>query len=158
MQTFLPHKDYVESAKCLDRIRLGKQRVECLQIMKALTDKDYGWQSHPAVNMWRGLEWELFMYSKAICKEWTGRGYKDTCWDKIRRVFWEDVWAKHPQIDPKSDNIKLSKDVSPIWQDDDELYTSHKSNLVRKNPEHYFSFKWGVKHDLPYKWYNFKSK
>ena len=36
MQTFLPYPDFAESAKVLDNKRLGKQRVECLQIMKAL--------------------------------------------------------------------------------------------------------------------------
>ena len=36
MQTFLPYASFEESAKVLDRQRLGKQRVECLQIFNAL--------------------------------------------------------------------------------------------------------------------------
>ena len=31
MQTFLPYSDYVASAKCLDRQRLEKQRIETLE-------------------------------------------------------------------------------------------------------------------------------
>jgi len=36
MQTFLPFPDFEESAYALDQKRLGKQRVETLQIMQAL--------------------------------------------------------------------------------------------------------------------------
>ena len=36
MQTFLPNFLYKESARVLDNKRLGKQRVECLQILKVL--------------------------------------------------------------------------------------------------------------------------
>ena len=31
MQTFLPYSNFKKSAKCLDRQRLGKQRVEALK-------------------------------------------------------------------------------------------------------------------------------
>ena len=82
MQTFLPYPDYAASAKVLDRQRLGKQRVENLQIIKALLDPTYGWQNHPAVKMWRGHIISLLDYQAAICSEWVGRGYKDTCLDK----------------------------------------------------------------------------
>ena len=37
MQTFLPVADFTESARLLDNPRLGKQRVECLQVLRALT-------------------------------------------------------------------------------------------------------------------------
>ena len=35
MQTFLPVADYTETARLLDNPRLGKQRVECLQVLRA---------------------------------------------------------------------------------------------------------------------------
>src|SRR3712207_9220014 len=54
MQTFVPVADFEESARLLDSPRLGKQRVETLQILRALELPDYGWASHPAVAMWRG--------------------------------------------------------------------------------------------------------
>ena len=37
MQTFLPYPAFDLSAQVLDRQRLGKQRVETLQVLKALT-------------------------------------------------------------------------------------------------------------------------
>ena len=36
MQTFLPLPTFAASAQCLDRARLGKQRVETLQFAHAL--------------------------------------------------------------------------------------------------------------------------
>ena len=60
MQTFLPFESFRESAKVLDDRRLGKQRVEALQIIKAITGqkrldgKPYkGWLNHPCSVMWR---------------------------------------------------------------------------------------------------------
>ena len=35
MQTFLPHADFDRSAEVLDLRRLGKQRVEVIQIVRA---------------------------------------------------------------------------------------------------------------------------
>ena len=49
MQTFLPYSDFQQSAAVLDRVRLGKQRVEALQTLRALVIPEYGWQSHPAI-------------------------------------------------------------------------------------------------------------
>ena len=74
MQTFLPYPDFAESASVLDRQRLGKQRVETLQVMKALTVPGYGWQQHPVVKMWIGYERTLLDYQDAFCAEWVGRG------------------------------------------------------------------------------------
>jgi Pyrimidine dimer DNA glycosylase len=42
MQTFLPYPDFVACARVLDSRRLGKQRVEALQILRALLVPDYG--------------------------------------------------------------------------------------------------------------------
>jgi hypothetical protein len=38
MQTFLPYEDFTLSAQVLDYRRLGKQRVEALQIYNVLVD------------------------------------------------------------------------------------------------------------------------
>lgn len=52
MQTFLPYPDFAESAHVLDRSRLGKQRVETIQVQRGLVVPGYGWRHHPAVKMW----------------------------------------------------------------------------------------------------------
>lgn len=56
MQTFLPYPDFDDSARVLDYRRLGKQRVEARQILRAISGSTYGWQSHLAVRMWRGYQ------------------------------------------------------------------------------------------------------
>jgi hypothetical protein len=42
LQTFLPYPDFAASAQALDQRRLGKQRVEALQVLRALTTPGYG--------------------------------------------------------------------------------------------------------------------
>lgn len=141
MQTFIPETDYAECAAVLDRQRLGKQRVECLQIMNVLTNSTAtkGWRNHPAVIMWRGHEYSLMQYSIAVCNEWTKRGYIDNCAVKIRDAFFN-----------KYSLAPFTMDV-PDWWGREDIHLSHKSNLLRKNYDHYSAF-WDVPNDLPYVW------
>ena len=86
MQTFLPYPDFARSARVLDRKRLGKQRVETLQILRAIELPDYGWATHPAVRMWRGFVPALVEYGLENCREWTRRGYADSVAEQL--VAW----------------------------------------------------------------------
>jgi hypothetical protein len=141
MQTFVPYgSDFLANAQCLDNKRLGKQRVECLQILNALIDPDAkGWRNHPATRMWSGHIPALVLYGLTICKEWTHRGYKDTCAEKmVQRAMEAGVELFFPKL--------------PDWLWDYEVMESHKSNLVRKLPDHYGPMWPGLRDDLPYKW------
>jgi hypothetical protein len=135
MQTFLPYPSYRESAKVLDRQRLGKQRVEVIQILNTIGRGSGGWSNHPAVKMWRGHEQELANYGVAICEEWTSRGYRDTCREKIIGL---------------TENYKSTS--APEWVGDEKFHASHRSNLLRKNVTHYSQFGWKESSDLPYIW------
>jgi hypothetical protein len=145
MQTFLPSPDFAESARVLDRARLGKQRVETLQIAKALTTGS-GWVNHPVVKMWVGYEAALAAYQIAVCDEWVKvRGYNDTCLLKT--------------IEMLNGKITLADlfnpeqfDKRPPWLGDEALHASHRSNLLRKAPEHYRQFWPDDPDDLPYVW------
>jgi len=140
MQTFLPYASFTDTARVLDNKRLGKQRVENLQIMKALQSPSYRWNAHPAVNMWRGYAWALLMYQTNICEEWVVvRKYKDTCLHKTIEIYNE-----------MPNYLKKIGDMPP-WINDFEFHHSHKSNLTRKNSAHYSAF-WDVPEILPYKW------
>lgn len=132
MQTFLPYVDFTRSAKCLDNKRLGKQRVECLQILNSLTGKSKGWINHPATKMWKGYEKALCRYAIVICNEWIDRGYKDTCLDKIV-------------------TLAVLNSGAPPWLGDEAFHASHRSNLLRKS-DHYNKFGWTESNDLPYVW------
>lgn len=136
MQTFLPFPSFTASAKVLDYRRLGKQRVETLQILNALSDPSYGWQNHPAVKMWRGHAGWLVDYGLIICDAWLNRGYKDTCRDKIA----------------KFEKLFTSANAKPSWLGNEAFHLSHQSNLIRKDPSHYGPLFPGVPSDLPYIW------
>ena len=139
MQTFIPYgDDFTANAKVLDRQRLGKQRVEGLQILYTLTGVSTGWRNHPAVKAWVGHEELLAHYVFAMCDEWTGRGYKDTCRDKVRSLF--------VTISDLADLPRFG------WLVDPEVALSHRANLVRKLPEHYGVLWADIDPSTPYKW------
>ena len=72
MQTFLPFPGFAESAMVLDSRRLGKQRVETFQILRALTWPSCGWKKHPAVRMWRGFVPALAAGAAPVAPECAG--------------------------------------------------------------------------------------
>src|SRR5437763_7034868 len=98
MQTFLPVADFADSARLLDSPRLGKQRVETLQILRALELPDYGWANHPAVLMWRGRTPALAAYGVAMVRVWRGRGFADTTHTQIAEVAPEEVRPSQAEL------------------------------------------------------------
>jgi len=136
MQTFLPYPSLELSAKALDRQRLGKQRVEAMQILQTLAGVSKGWANHPAVKMWKGHEYVLAAYAITMCREWKARGYKDTCEDKIVALM-----EKFPQGKRR-----------PEFIGDEKFHSSHRSNLLRKDPEFYGQFGWNDDPAAPYVW------
>lgn len=89
VQTFLPYLSFAESAAVLDRSRLGKQRIEALQLLPFA-----------------------------------------------------------PEVDELGqDDLEL-----PPWIGDEAFHLSHRSNLLRKNPEFYGAVFPAVPADLPYIW------
>jgi hypothetical protein len=138
MQTFLPYPDFEKSAQCLDNKRLGKQRVETMQILNCLLVKKTRWYNHPAVQMWKNYELPLWLYAMRICDEWISRGYKDTCKNKIFDLLFL-AWDK-------------SKNEWPRWLEDEKFHRSHQSNLIRKLPNHYRKYFPDVPDDLLYYW------
>ncbi|HEY0168101.1 MAG TPA: MSMEG_6728 family protein [Jatrophihabitans sp.] len=129
MQTFLPYPSFLASAQVLDRQRLGKQRVETLQILRALELPDYGWQSHPVVRMWRGRTPALVRYGLDCVRVWTGRGHGDSTADQIAEFA---PWVRElSQADLQRDSLL------PSWLGDERLHRSHRSQLIAKDPEFY---------------------
>ncbi len=149
MQTFLPYSDFTRSAAALDRARLGKQRVEALQVLRGLTVPGYGWRHHPAVRMWLGYEEALVRYGLDVCAVWVAEGRADTCAATLRTDF-----ARHH---PEATAVRTQKQLAdagelPDWLGDPAFHRSHRSALVRKAPEFYSVLFPGVPDDLPYVW------
>lgn len=147
MQTFLPYADFEQSARVLDQKRLGKQRVEVIQVVRGLTRPGYGWRHHPAVRMWQGHEEALGRYGLTICEVWVERGFGDTCAATIVADLREaGVRAVRSQADLGT------ADALPSWLGDEAFHASHRSALVRKDPDFYGRLFPGTPDDLPYVW------
>ena len=115
MQTFLPYPNYRASAVCLDDKRLGKQRVECKQIINTL-ENGGGWHRHPAVLMWAGYVPALKQYANVMIREWEHRGFNNNM------PLYTDMPRHYMQ---------------PHWLGNEILHATHKRNLIRKDPDHY---------------------
>ncbi|MET9800888.1 MSMEG_6728 family protein [Streptomyces sp. NPDC006368] len=148
MQTFLPFPSFKESAAALDARRLGKQRVEALQVLRGLTVPGYGWRRHPAVRMWAGYEEALVRYGLDVCEVWTAEGRSDTC--AVTLV--DDYRAHRPGAAVRPQDRLAAAGELPPWLGAPEFHRSHQSALVRKDPVFYRDRFPGVPDDLPYVW------
>lgn len=126
MQTFLPYPDFQQSAAALDTTRLGKQRVEALQILRTLVIPGYGRQSHPAVRMWMGHVPALTKYALAMADEWISRGHPDNTRESIKEFAPQ---AAHPDY--------ANKIPMPPWMGEPDFHSSHRSKLIQKDPRFY---------------------
>ncbi len=132
VNTFFVDENVEVTAKVLDYKRLGKQRVEAMQIIKVLSDpnlyvwvdKDHGktlvktkipWSNHPATIMWQGYLNALKYYFNVMTQEWVAQGYKNT--------------------------IPLYEVTQPIemppWSKWKCVHYSHQASLTRKDPKFY---------------------
>lgn len=146
MQTFMPLPSFRRSAAVLDNKRLGKQRVECKQILLCLgvpvgehVPGSSKWRNHPAVRMWAGYELQLSVYSIVVCREWRARGFKDTLLPQFMDVY-------------SALRLTVGKNKYPCWFGNKLLHASHRGNLLRKDYRHYSQFGWLETVDLPYFW------
>jgi hypothetical protein len=144
MQTFLPSRDFAETAAALDNKRLNKQALEAWQIMMTNLKLDpagnhrepRGWFNHPATKMWRGYEPTLYVYIEALTAEWLSRGYRSTILDKAGETL------------KTAFSLCLVKTIfaKPSWLEDEtrfaQIASSHRTALLVKNYEWYHQFGW----------------
>ena len=137
MQTFLPYPNFEKSAKVLDYQRLGKQRVEAMQIINAIIGKPRkdgkpytGWINHPCTVMWREHVDTLKHYCNVMIKEWIKRGYNNTM----------EIYTVPKKI------------IMPEWLNYSEYHSSHRANLMRKDSQYYGNYGWTDNPEDPYVW------
>jgi hypothetical protein len=147
MQTFVPYADFEASARALDQKRLGKQRVEVIQIVRALTVPGYAWSQHPATLMWKGYEEALGRYGLTMCDVWLELGFGDTCAATIAADL---ATFGIPHIRTEAELREAG--ALPPWLDDETVRESHQSALVRKDPEFYRQRFPDVRPDIDYVW------
>jgi len=137
MQTFLPFSDIEKSLKVLDTKRLGKQRVVAYQIISAITRRPKldgtpykGWLNHPCTIMWRNNLPMLKLYYNSCIDEWISRGFNNTM---VKETIDEPI-------------------IKPIWFGFEEFHSSHRSNLLKKDPVFYSQYEWKDDPTNPYVW------
>jgi hypothetical protein len=131
MQTFLNEYSFSATAEYLDNKRLNKQLTESRQILDILLiNPNARWRNHPAVLMWKGHEYALWLYTKRIREECIERGFnveKNTL-----------QLQKHFQI--MSDNPLTNSSMPEWWEDEvlkERVVVTHRARLYVKNPVHY---------------------
>lgn len=127
MQTFLPYPNMRKSLLVLDYRRLGKQRVECKQILNALNGGK-GWRNHPAVKMWRDHEEALKHYANLAIETWINRGYRNNM-----------------------PLYEVGEIILPPWWGG-KIHATHRANLLRKYPAYYQQFGWEEDPSMEYHW------
>ena len=138
MQIFLPYSDMTKSLQTLDNKRLGKQRVETYQIISAITRRPKldgtpykGWLNHPCTVMWKDYVPALQNYLNLSITEWINRGFKNTM---------------------KTEQIDYDKIVLPPFIGNERFHSSHRANLLKKEPEFYSRYNWTENPEDPYVW------
>ena len=148
MQTFLPYESFKKSASILDWRRLGKQRVEGMQIINAIEGKKRkdgkpykGWLNHPATVMWRPYVNALKYYTDVIIEEWIRRGYNNNM----------ELYGAYELVE---DGVL----TYPHWLGNEQFHSSHRANLLRKDYEYYSKFGWTEESNNPYVWHDIEGK
>ena len=117
VNTFLPFNNFQNCALVLDNKRLGKQRVEAMQIINILEGKakGNGWKNHVVTKMWNGYLPALKHYCNIIIEEWIRRGFKNTM-----RLYIIDEPI-----------------IIPWFATNKTINMAYRANLLRKDYEYY---------------------
>lgn len=142
MNTFLISNNFQETAAILDNKRLFKQVVEGSQLISVflrrlsiLNDGKKGWLNHPALNIWKDKNNQIYIYQlinyvDQMYFEWTiNREYQSSWLIKKEELL---------KLIDKYSIIFAYKNLTIQWSD--ETFKVMKSNLIRKKPEYYIKF------------------
>ena len=81
------------------------------------------------------------------CEVWAELGHGDTCAATIAT----DLWSSG--VEQIRTQAELAQDGAlPAWLGDEVLHLSHRSALLRKEPDWYGTLFPGLSDDLPYRW------
>jgi hypothetical protein len=153
MQTFIVYRGFAKTAAALDMQRLGKQRVETLQILRALRHETDAYANHPAVKMWAGYEEALVLYGLIITHEWrVVRKFADNTWGQFVDIGKDYGMFDYLRTDGGSVQWSGTGFKLPPWTGEDWILRSHRSNLIRKLAVHYGDQFGSTPDNMPYIW------
>ena len=98
-----------------------------------------GWSNHPASRMWQEYMYCFTSYLLALQSELQRRG----------------KWYGKTAVNLRKIRKSLKNNGYPWWINDQRLYESHRSNLLRKDREkgwNWYRYFWDESDNLPYFW------
>lgn len=125
VNVFLPYADYEKSIRVLDKKRLTKQLVECIQLLAVIVHKKKGYANHPVTKIWRPYVGALVHYAHICCL---------VIRDKYPAYSLEKMEARLTS----GEFGAASQEEKPVFSD--AFHDSHKSSLWHKDPEEYHMF------------------
>lgn len=128
MICFMPYPDFIQTAQCLDRQRLGKQRLEALHILKASLGYVKPYKSYASIRQWKGYLKALCHYGIIICMEWVERGYIDNQEPIFKIIDHQD--------------LRYDELIMPPWLGNEQYHSNQRARLLDKNFEWYKQFGW----------------
>lgn len=145
MNTFLPFPNFRLSTHVLDARRLGKQRLECMQILRLIAGVDRTvWQHHPATRMWEDYGPALALYMHCAIEEWTQRGY-------VNNLLSPRTVEGTKMYEIPREWATCQVDMPP-WLGHERLHASHRAALLKKDPDWYAQFCWSEPGVIDYFW------
>ena len=147
MQIYVPTPDAVTTAEILANAELLEVIAACTTILEEM-HKD-GEPSIiaalPLYKMWEGHGFAVASYGLSMCEEITHRGFMPGD-PKLA----ESEKNLHEQLE----NATAGEYVIgyPAWWGDANLHHAHQSELLRRNPRHYYRYFAGIPMDLPQVW------
>ena len=90
-----------------------------------------------------------------MIRRWLSFGYRDTCREKILSMLGEHGYSgSEKKLEERYEAALAGTDRAflPPWFGDEAFHRSHRSNLLRKEPQWYGQFGWTEPADLAYEW------
>ena len=155
VNVFITSTNLEECARNLDYRRLGKQRLECIEIIEGDS-----WKNHPCYLMWKNNKEALKIYFNHILREWISRGFQNSLAfysiDESKAQFYDITYDENTYLTTIS-NPKINENsiLFPKWFCWKPLILSQRASLLRKDEVYYSSkFEKTIFFQTGYLWMN----
>ncbi len=177
MITFLPYPNFFDSAACLDRARLGKQRIEAYQILKDLMVVR---SARPVQSEGRCMACSMEGCGRRVCTcschegpekwdhantfaqrtawaMWKGHEFSLAHYGLICCIEWrargyKDTTGQKFNVYMASLLEENAQVFPPVWVGRADIHSNHRARLLDKDPTWYGKFGWTEEPVKMYVW------
>lgn len=138
MMIWLPFENFEECARSMDSRTLTIQRFDAWRLLHMLQHGvPAGMGQNATLRMWRDYPTWVAAYGMAICLEWEKTSDRPS---ELTQLFRDYL-----------DVIDVTEDY-PRWLGDSMLHMSHRSNMIKLDPDRYMKLWPGVIEGMPLMW------